>query len=416
MNSHEEWAARFGTPLYVYDLDRVAAARDELFSMLPEGFELYYALKANPHPEVARATREGGSHACRAEISSSGELSAALSAGFAAEECLYTGPGKTDGELDHALGLGVRMFSVESLGDLRHIGAAAVRLGVTAQALLRINSLTASATTGMRMMGKPSQFGIDSETLPEIMPELTSVAGTRVVGAHFFTMSNAKDEASLIGEMQHVIALAAELQREVGLPLEFLDIGGGFSSPYAVRGERAVYDKLRTELENSLDVHLPGWREGTTRLACESGRYLVGDSGSLLTRVVNVKQSRGGKFVIVDAGINTLGGLSGLGRLLPASVEVDGETGDVASLVGPLCTPGDILGRDIDLPELTGGELLTVPNAGAYGVTASLLTFLGRPAPAELVVRGEEIVSVSRLEPRRVFESSGAETSGVAAE
>ena len=408
MSLHEEWAARFGTPLYVYDLDRVAAARRELFAALPEGFELFYALKANPHPDVARAMREGDGRACRAEISSSGELAAALAAGFAAGECLYTGPGKTDAELDHALGLGVRMFSVESLGDLRHIGAAACRLGVTAKCLLRINSLTASATTGMRMTGKPSQFGIDSETLPELMPELTSVPGAQIAGAHFFTMSNAKDEASLVGEMQHVIALAAELQREVGLPLEFLDIGGGFSSPYAVRGERAVYDKLRAELESALDVHLPDWREGAPRLACESGRYLVGDSGSLLTRVVNVKQSRGGKFVIVDAGINTLGGLSGLGRLLPASVEVLGEeTGDVANLVGPLCTPGDILGRDIDLPELVGGELLTVPNVGAYGVTASLLSFLGRPAPAELVVRGEEIVSVSRLEPRRAFEPIG---------
>jgi diaminopimelate decarboxylase len=397
------WLAElYGTPLYVYDLDRVSAARRDLFAALPDQFEVFYALKANPHPEIARALREGPGPACRAEISSTGELAAALAAGYVAGECLYTGPGKTEAELTEAIGLGVRLFSVESLGDMRRVGLVASRQGVLADCLLRINSLSAGASTGIRMMGKPSQFGIDVETLPELMPQLTAIAGARVAGAHYFTMSNAADEASLLAEFEQAIIAAAGLRQELGLPLDFLDIGGGFSSPYAVPGERASYEKLRADLERLLDLHLPEWRSGSPRLAVESGRYLVGDSGCLLCGVVNVKQSRGNTFVILDAGINAMGGLSGLGRLLPVAVQLeDAEEAGRASLVGPLCTPGDMLGRDVLVPELGPGDLITVPNVGAYGVTASLLSFLGRPAPTEVLIRAGEVVSATRLESHR---------------
>lgn len=399
-------ADRYGTPLYVYDLDRVAAARRDLFAALPDGVEVYYAFKANPHPDLARALREddGTGHACRAEISSTGELAAAVTAGYDPASCLYTGPGKTPGELAAAIDAGVRTFSVESLSDLRHVGEAALAHGTTARCLLRVNSATASASTGIRMTGRPSQFGIDGEMLPALMPELAAVPGTRLVGAHYFTMSNAKDEDHLVTELEAAISSAAKFAEETGLPLELLDIGGGFAAPYATPGERPRYGRLRGELERALDLYLPGWRSGAPRIAVESGRYLVADSGRLLTRVVNVKDSRGSRFVIADAGINTVGGLSGLGRLLPAAVRPDtaAPEAEPASLVGPLCTPGDLLARDIGLPAAEPGDLLSIPNVGAYGPTASLLGFLSRPAPVEAVVRGTDVVTVSRLELHRV--------------
>jgi diaminopimelate decarboxylase len=396
-------AGEYGTPTYVYDLDVVAESREQLFGLLPEGFQLFYALKSNPHPEIARELRRGG---CRAEISSTGELANALQAGFDPAGILYTGPGKTDAELEHAVATGVRLFSVESLTDLQHVGAAAEKHGVTASALLRVNTTASCGGTGIRMMGRPSQFGIDAETLPEIMPALKAVPGARVVGAHFFTMSNAQDEDALLGEYEFVLTSAAKLRDEVGLPLEVLDIGGGFSSPYAVPGPRTDYPKLRAGLETLLDLHLPEWRDGGIELACESGRYLSGSCGSLLAGVVNVKESRGSRFVVLDAGINVVGGLSGIGRLLPAAVGIE-ETGDATgSLVGPLCTPGDSLAKAAKLPELASGDVVTVPNVGAYGVTASLISFLGRPAPTEVVVRGGEVVSVSRLDYQRVYEVS----------
>jgi diaminopimelate decarboxylase len=403
MSDYRDLAERYGTPLYVYDLDRVRAARRSLFAALPVSFELFYAMKANPHPEVARVLRDGPGPSCRAEISSAGELSAGLEAGFVAGECLYTGPGKTDAELAEAIGRGIRVFSVESLTDMQHVGAVASRHGAVAECLIRVNSLSAGASTGIRMMGKPSQFGIDAETLPALMPELTSVSGTRAVGAHFYTMSNAANEASLLSEFEQAVRSAVRLA-DLGLPLEFLDIGGGFAAPYAVPGERAAYPTLRAGLERVLDQQLAGWRVGTPRLACESGRYLVAGCGALLCRVVNIKTSRDNTFVVLDGGINVMGGLSGIGRLLPVAVRLDdAESTQIANLVGPLCTPGDMLGRDVRVPKLAIGDVITVPNVGAYGVTASLVNFLGRPAPTEVLISGGAVVSVSRLESRRAY-------------
>ncbi|WP_345260780.1 type III PLP-dependent enzyme [Streptomyces hundungensis] len=393
-------AAQYGTPLYVYDLDRVRAARQELYGWLPEGFEVFYAFKANPHPGLARALRDGEGPACRAEISSTGELAAALEAGFTGPDILYTGPGKTDGELAEAVAAGVGLFSAESLTDLQHIGAAALAQGTRADCLLRINSASASATTSIRMTGTPTQFGIDSETVGDLAGQLRDTPGTRVRGLHLFSQSNARDEAALIGELCHTIAVAEAVQDELGLPLQFLDIGGGFSAPYAQHGGRGQYPKLRSELEDALDLRFPNWRSGTPRVAVESGRYLSGDSGTLISRVSNVKVSRGTKFVVVDAGINTFGGMSGLGRLLPVSVDVDADTAtEKATLVGPLCTPGDLLGRGIEVPAgLEPGDLVRIRHTGAYGLTASLLMFLGRPAAVEVAVSGGEVVSATRVE------------------
>lgn len=405
MSRNRDLAERFGTPLYVYDLDRVAASLLDLRKAVPAGTTIFYSLKANPHPEIARALREVPGGRCGAELSSTGELAAALEAGFKAEECLYTGPGKTTGEIATAIAGGVRTFSIESGSDLRRVGVVATEAGVSVDCLLRINSAASTASGSIRMMGARSQFGIDSETLGRDLNEFRSVPGTRLVGGHFYSLSNAKDEASLSAELRHSIAEAARLHAELDLPMRFLDIGGGFGAPYAVPGDRPRYDGLRAALEEALDEHFPLWRSGLPQIACESGRYLAGDCGELMTSVMNVKESRGQVFAIVDAGINTLGGMAGLGRLMPVGIKPDitepPEGTPPVTLAGPLCTPGDVLARNVQLGWPAPGDVLTVPNVGAYGLTASLVLFLGRPAACEVVVRGEEVVAVSQLELRR---------------
>ena len=413
MTRNHKLAARFGTPLYVYDLDKVAASYRDLRNSLPSGLIIYYSLKANPHPDIARALREAGRWpSCRAEVSSVGELAVALEAGYAPRDCLYTGPGKTESELVTAIAEGLRRFSVESLTDLERAGSTAVRMGTIIDCLLRINSASAkAAATSIRMMGKPSQFGIDSEELPAQLSKLRAVPGTRLIGAHFFSLSNAKDEDSLLSELKESVISAARLQSEFDLPMQVLDIGGGFAAPYAVPGERPAYSRIRMELGATLDANFPHWRSGMPEVICESGRYLVGDCGELISSVINIKESRGNRFVIMDAGINTLGGMAGLGRLMPLAVKLDNslapdgsfasDDASAATLVGPLCTPGDILGRNVRLHSLDVGDIVTVPNVGAYGVTASLLLFLSRPAPREVVVRGDEVLNVSQLRVRR---------------
>lgn len=406
MSRNHDLAERFGTPLYVYDLERVEASLVDLRKAVPTDATIFYSLKANPHPQIARVLRTAPGAPCRAELSSVGELAVALEAGFKAEECLYTGPGKTTDEIAIAISRGVRTFSIESLNDLRRAGAVATLVGVTIDCLLRINSVAPAASGSIRMMGARSQFGIDSEILPDELNEFRSVPGTRLVGGHFYSLSNAKDEASLTAELRRSIADAARLHAELDLPMRLLDIGGGFAAPYAVPGDRPRYNGLREALEDALDEHFPGWRSGLPEIACESGRYLVGDCGELVTSVINVKESRGQIFAVVDAGINVLGGMAGLGRLMPVGIKPDipepPDGTQPVTVVGPLCTPGDVLARNAQLVLPAAGDVLTVPNVGAYGLTASLVLFLGRPAACEVVVRGEEVVAVSQLELRRV--------------
>ncbi|QTR06442.1 alanine racemase [Saccharothrix algeriensis] len=400
-------AERYGTPLYLYELDEVDAAVAELRRALPDPAVLYYSLKANPHPLLARVLRDAG---CQAEISSTGELAAAREAGFAGADCLYTGPAKTEQEVAAALAAGVRRFSVESETDYHRVAALAARAGVRADCLVRVNTMRANGASSLRMSGAATQFGVDVADLAERPAAFAARPGARVVGLHFFAVSNASGEEVVAEEVSAGIAAAARLRDEAGIDLRVLDLGGGFAAPYAREGDRPGYGGLRAAVERGLDEHLPGWRAGEPAVAFESGRFLVGSCGRLLVRVADVKRGRGRTFVVLDGGINHLGGLSGLGRLLPVAARVlpTGEAGagaaveERATVVGPLCTPADVLARDAALSSPTGGDLLVIPNVGAYGLTASLIGFLSRPVAAEVVLRGGHPVDASRVELRRV--------------
>jgi diaminopimelate decarboxylase len=401
-----ELAEMFGTPLYVYDLDRVAASYLDLRNALPPGFVIFYSVKANPHPDVAGALCEvEGRRACRAEVGSVTELAVALEAGFKASECLYLGPGKTESDLVSAVSQGVQTFSVGSLSDLERVGSVGRRFGTVIDCLLRIVAAGPAAVASRGMTGTPAQLGIDRETFGEQLPVLHSVVGVRLVGAHFTPLSNAEDEQSLIGELTRTVAAAARLRAEFCLPMRILAIGGRFATPYAVPGKRPAYPNLRRELESALDEHFPGWRRGTPRIACESGRYLVGDCGELISTVTNIKESHGRRFAVLDAGLATVGDMSGFGGLMPLPIKPEGPfaaaDAAAAATVRPWRVPDDARGRDGHQSPLKVGDVITVPNVGAYGVTASLLLFLSRPAPREVVVQGGKIVTVSQLQVRR---------------
>jgi diaminopimelate decarboxylase len=182
--------------------------------------------------------------------------------------------------------------------------------------------------------------------------------------------------------------------------VEVLDLGGGFGAPFARQGPPVDLAGLRDRLTDLLDAHVPGWRGGSPRVVFESGRYLVGAAGSLVTAVLDVKRSHGKDVVVLESGINHLGGMSGLRRLPPLNPHlVTPRDGDLAPTVvtGPLCTPLDSWSRTAPLPPLEPGDLLVVPNVGAYGLSASLIAFLGHPAPVEVAVDGDRVVHLSRL-------------------
>ncbi len=393
------------TPAYVYDTDEVRRGHAALTAALPAPSDLYYSLKANPHPALLATLRETG---CRAEVCSPGELAAALDAGFAADEMLYTGPGKRDVDLAEALKAGVRWFSVDSPYGLDQLDAVAGSLGTPVRGLLRVNDVTPGPGQGLRMTGVASQFGADTDWV-EARPDLFGHREhVRVAGFHLYAGSNLASVDTLMAQFEQAVTTARRLADALAVEIEVLDLGGGFPAPFARTGDRPALDTLDARLADLLDAVMPGWRSGSPVVAFESGRYLVATCGSLLVRVLDVKRSHGRDIVVLDAGINHLGGMSGLRRLpplVPRLVRADGAGEgrgfERAVVAGPLCTPLDTWARDVPLPAVRPGDLLAVPNVGAYGLYASLVAFLGHPAPIEVVVRDGRLTEMSRLQTHR---------------
>ncbi|WP_422769372.1 type III PLP-dependent enzyme [Plantactinospora sp. WMMC1484] len=401
----DDLVARFGTPLYVYRLAEVRAAARDLRAALPEETRLYYSLKANPHPAVVAELVRCGLFC---EVSSSGELWSALAAGQAAQRCLFTGPAKTAAELDDALDRGVRTFSVESEVDHRRLATAVRSRGVPVDYLVRINTLRAAGRgTGLRMTGVATQFGTSPEAAVELIRDGRDGGLLNPVGVHLFPATNVPDQDDLLAEFELSLRTTAELLSATGIAGRLVSIGGGFAAPFARPGARPSYLGLGTKLSEVLDATLPGWRQGRPRVAFESGRFLVGTSGTLLTTVLDVKTSGKTTHVILDAGVNALGGMSGLGRTLPQvqpSPAPDPSGGGElqrVTLVGTLCTPLDLLSRSAEIRIPVVGDVLRIPNVGAYGLSASLLAFLSKPVPAEVVVDEDgSVVGARRIELR----------------
>ncbi|MET8944509.1 type III PLP-dependent enzyme [Streptomyces sp. NPDC004542] len=400
--------SRVPTPAYVYDLAEVRRNHDALRDALPAGAGLYYSLKANAHPSLLAVLRERGA---LPEVCSTGELEAALGAGWPAADVLYTGPGKRDEEIGHALRLGVRTFSVDSPYAIEQLDRLAGGAGVTARCLLRVNDDQPVPGQGLAMTGVASQFGADTGW---VLAEPDRFAGrphAEVTGLHLYMGTNLGEVDALVGQFARSLRTAGTLTAalaEHGVRIRVLDLGGGFGAPFAAEGARLDLSGLRPRLTALLDAELPGRHGGGPRVVFESGRYLVGTAGVLLTAVLDVKRSHGKDVVVLESGINHLGGMSGLRRLpalnprlVPGDLEGeagrDREPAVDALVTGPLCTPLDTWARAARLPALRPGDVLAVPNVGAYGLSASLVAFLGHPLPAEAVIDSDRPDAVPDL-------------------
>ncbi|WP_186156452.1 type III PLP-dependent enzyme [Burkholderia gladioli] len=390
------------TPAYVYDLAALRTNVARLRSALPEAAGLYYSLKANPHPVVLVALRDAG---LLPEVCSPGELTAALEAGWSPEAVFYSGPGKRDREVSDALRAGVRFFCADSPAALDQLSALASAVRVDVRCLVRINDAQPVAGQGLAMTGVASQFGADLDWVLADPRRFADREHLRVTGLHLYMGSNLSSVDDLNCQFEHALRTAARLNSVLsreGVAIDTLNLGGGFGAPFAQPGEPLALDTLHDSLCALLDAHAAGWRHGLPRIVFESGRYLAGTAGTLVTRVLDVKQSHGKEVVVLESGINHLGGMSGLRRLPPLNPHLIAPRGDgpdtPAIVAGPLCTPLDSWSRNAPLPPLRIGDVLAVPNVGAYGLYASLLAFLGHPAPAEAVVDGDRVVSHTRLD------------------
>lgn len=388
----DEWIAIAGdTPLFVYDLgivrDRIARFR----AAFP-GVSLHYAVKANPHPPLVEAIAgevEG------LDVASAGEARLALDAGMDASRISFAGPGKRDAELEMAIDAGITL-NLESANEAERALGIGRALGRTPRLAVRINPDFELKGSGMKMGGGSKPFGIDAD---QAMPTIARIvaAGGDYRGLHIFAGSQALDAAA-VGEAQRsALALAARIAEETGIAPPSVNLGGGFGIPHFA-ADKALDEK---SVGKSLGQTLAGRPSilAETEFTIELGRWLVGEAGVYLTRIVDRKTSHGETFLVVDGGLHHQLAASGnfgtvVRRNYPISLTKisDADSREPVSVVGCLCTPLDRLGDQVELPLARVGDVVVLFLAGAYGASASPQAFLGHPPPGELTIDGTEIL------------------------
>ena len=380
-------AESFGTPFYVYDLDLIGRRVDALRGILPRGFRIAFAVKANPSLAVVAHLRRCG---VGADVASGGELETVLRAGFDPSVITMTGPGKRDEELGAAVAAGIGVLTVESPGELRRLEAIAATAGRRQPILLRLAvSEDARLETVRLISGAEGKFGMPLETLLETARAAASSPHVELLGVHAFGASNLRDAEQLAGHVAELVEVGRRMAEETGTPLRVVDAGGGLGIPYA-DGERpldlARLGRRLTEFRERWDAQ--GLSE--MEVVIEPGRFLVGPVGAYVARVVDVKGPDSAPVAILDGGVNHL--------VRPALVRSEHRlavlsTDPVRALVrttvaGPLCTGLDVFTTGAMLPRPRVGDLVAVLDAGAYGFTESMPYFLSHPSAAEVAAKG----------------------------
>jgi diaminopimelate decarboxylase len=382
-------AEEHGTPLFIYDASVLEKKWSTLRGVLPDRVQIYYSVKANPSPAIVKTFLSLG---CGLEIASGGELFLALAAGCPADRIVFAGPGKRDGEIREFLQAGGGEIHVESLNEARRLIAACQALGKDARAAVRINPSSEVQGGAMRMGGKSTAFGVDEEQMGQVVEVLKGSPRVHVSGVHIFAGTQILDASVLGAQYRKCVDLARTVAMKLEAPIETVDFGGGLGIPYFEGDQELDLEAYGGEVRRLLAT-LEGETFASTRFLVEPGRYLVGEAGIYVARVLEVKRSRGKTYAVLDGGMNHHLAASGnLGQVIKrnfpvaALTRLGAPTPESVDLVGPLCTPLDVLARSVELPPLEVGDLVGVLQSGAYARSASPLGFLSHPAPPEVLV------------------------------
>ena len=389
-------AQEYGTPLYLYNLATIEERAAQLTSCLPSNFRLHYALKANSNLTISQLMAKQGAGS---EVSSLGELVAALKSGFSASEAVFTGPGKTNFELASALDYGIGLVVVESVNEAKRLDLLAAERDKKQPVLLRINpqyrTINSCDCGGagdddlkpIPMNGKgASKFGVDEAIAGETLKAINELPHLDLQGIHIFTESNVLDYRHLLDAWRNTLAIANNLRAQ-GLPINILDFGGGIGVPYNTVDaafDTAAFGQALTELFGGTSYHC----------ILEMGRYIVCEAGSYITEVLDIKRSNGERFVIVNGGVHNIYRTPDIQRANRFVTVLGKETAEIepTTLAGQLPTPLDIITDGAPLPvNLEIGDLVMIRNCGAYGYNHSLTNFALHPYPAEVAYRGGRV-------------------------
>ncbi len=380
-------AARVGqTPFYAYDRELLTRRVGELRAILPAKVKLHYAMKANPMPALV-------CHMARLvdgiDVASAGELRTALDAGVDPREISFAGPGKRANELRQAIAAGI-LINLESFREVAELRQLSAETGYPARVAVRVNPDFELKSSGMKMGGGAKQFGVDAEKIPELLAAIGD-AGLAFEGFHLFAgAQNLRAEAIVEAQLKS-FELILRLAPSAPAAVRLLNLGGGFGIPY-FPGEQsldlapigahlaALVDRAASELPNA-------------EIVVELGRYLVGEAGIYVARIIDRKPSRGQTFLVTDGGLHHHLSASGnFGQVIrknyPTVIgnRMTSERLGTVTIVGPLCTPLDLLADRMELPAAEVGDLVVILQSGAYGMTASPQQFLGHPLCVEVLV------------------------------
>lgn len=374
------------TPFYVYDSALMTQRVQQLRDLLPRQIHLHYAMKANPMPEVVKhmADLVDG-----LDVASGGELEVALASGAKPDTISFAGPGKTDWELEAAVKAGITL-NVESENELRRIANISQALSTQAHVAIRVNPDFELKASGMKMGGGPKQFGIDAEQVPDVLREIGKL-GLHFRGFHIFCGSQNLRHEAIIEAHDNTFELALRLAESAPGPVELLNIGGGLGIPY-FPGETRIN---LAPIADNLAARLPAVSKTLpeAEIVMELGRFLVGEAGLYVCRVIDKKVSRGHTYLICDGGLHHHLAASGnFGQVVrknyPLAIanRMSCPELETVSVVGPLCTPLDILGSNMTLPAAEIGDLVAIYQSGAYGYSASPRAFLSHPDTSEVLL------------------------------
>jgi diaminopimelate decarboxylase len=395
-------ASAVGTPLYVYSKATfLRHYRQIADAFAPLNATICYSIKTCGNLHILRMLVEQG---CGLDVTSGGELFRALRAGVDPKKIIYAGVGKTDQEILDAINAGIAAFNLESEAEIENIEHIAASIGKTAIGAIRINpdvdaKSHAKTTTGR----KGDKFGVDIERAERVFEQFRNLAHLRIGGVHIHIGSPVYAIQPYIEAVTKMIDLIERLMKQ-GHNIEWLDLGGGF----AVNYERPDQALPVTEHAKALVPLLMG---KPYKIALEPGRYIAGNAGILLTRVLYRKQSGDRKYVIVDAGMNDLirptlyESYHQIWPTKPDAADIPAargsgfqpRDGEVVDVVGPICETGDYLARGRLLPPTRRGDLLAVFTAGAYGFAMSS-NYNNRPRAAEVLVDGDRFRVIRRRE------------------
>jgi diaminopimelate decarboxylase len=391
-------AEDFGTPAYVYVTDAIEQRLAELRARMGRWFSFSYAAKSNPNPELLRWLARRVEYI---DVSSLGEFRLARAAGWAPERASFTGPGKRDVEIEEAMAHGLGELVVESVREAVVADRAARALGRVQSVLVRLSPSRIPRGFGDHMAGRPTPFGLDIESVPQELPRILALGHLRVAGFHIYSGTQCLKPEAICENYRIFLETFSTVCADFGLTPQRLVFGSGLGIPYHAGDSGLDLAQVAGGIAPDLEGFIRDSRFDKASLTLELGRFLVGEAGYFLTRIISVKESRGSRIVICDGGMNNHLPASGhFGMVMHRNYRMHrvggGEAPEKIDLVGPLCTSIDRLARGVVLPRLAEGDLVAIHGSGAYGLTASPLHFISHPLPREVLVERGRLRDATR--------------------